>query len=180
MNARTRRWFAAVEDHDRGKVRALLDDGVPVDLRRSDGRTGLMSAALANDAPMAALLLERGANLALEDHAGRNALDHLLGRVAIPVAAHPDDDFEGTATLLLAAGATPTRDSYRSLAMHHLPSDVAFFLRQSGGRGLTSRMVDHFRDEGRRWPHLVDVTHELWVENLALMGRHLGRARGGG
>jgi len=179
MNKRTRAWFAAVEGRDRATGRAQLEGGVPVDLRRSDGRTALMSASLACDADMVELLLAHGADIFLEDNAGRNALHHLLGPVTIPLPAFADDDFEGTATLLLAAGATPNRVSYRYLAMHHVPSLVASFLRLSGGRGLTSRMLEDFRNEARNRPHEVEVDDVSLAENFRLLGVHLGRSRTG-
>lgn len=179
MNKRTRRWFAAVEGHDRAMVRAQLEDGVPVDLRRSDGRAALMSASLACDSAMVELLLAHGADLFLEDNAGRNALHYLLVPVSIPLPAYADEDFEATATLLLAAGAAPDRVSYRSLAMHHVPSLVATFLRLSGGRGLTSRMLDDFRNEARTRPHEVEVDDASLAENFRLLGLQLGRTRTG-
>ena len=129
---------------------------------------------------MTELLLAHGADIDREDNAGRNALHHLLGPVIIAIPAFADEDFEATATLLLAAGAAPNRVSYRSLAMYHVPSLVASFLRLSGGRGLTSRMLDDFRNEARTRPHEVEVDYATLAENFRLLGLQLGRSRTGG
>jgi hypothetical protein len=179
MNKRTRLWFAAVEGHDLAKVRAQLEGGVPVDLLRPDGRTALMTAALTRNTAMAELLLAHGANISLEDNAGRNALHYLLAPVYIVIPAFADEDFEATATLLLAAGAAPDRVSYRTLAMHYEPRMVASFLRLSGGRGLTSRMLNDFRDEARARPHEVEVDYDSLAENFRLFGMQLGQSRTG-
>lgn len=180
MNKRTRRWFAAVESHDRAKVLEQLQGGIPADLRRPDGRTALMTASLVRHTGMAALLLAHGADIYLEDNAGRNALHYLLVPVYIFLPAFADEDLEATATLLLAAGAVPNRACYRSLALYHEPTMVATFLRLSGGRGLTSSMLHEFRNEARTRPHEVEVGYETLAENFRLFGLHLAQSHKGG
>jgi len=56
-------------------VKALLRQGVPVELADADGNTALMKAVQANHPATAALLLRHGANLDRKNTAGESARD---------------------------------------------------------------------------------------------------------
>ncbi|MBW7471878.1 ankyrin repeat domain-containing protein [Marinobacter sp. M216] len=59
-----------------GLLVPLLDAGVPVDIRTSNGETLLMLAAAGNHADTVQLLLEKGANPEATDVDGTTALGH--------------------------------------------------------------------------------------------------------
>lgn len=63
----------AVEDEDAGIVRLLLDLGVDVDERTSDGKTALMVAAGMGHREVGGVLLDGGADVAATDNAGRSS-----------------------------------------------------------------------------------------------------------
>lgn len=56
----------------------LLENGADVNQRSSDGRTPVMWAAFRGNIPTMELLIERGADLTLEDKNGLNAFDVAL------------------------------------------------------------------------------------------------------
>ena len=59
---------------DMAMIRLLLENGVPVDAAAQDGRTALMLAAMFNRVEILEYLLAQGANPALQDARGANAL----------------------------------------------------------------------------------------------------------
>lgn len=78
---------------------ALLDMGVAVDVRGHKGRTPLMCAARGGSAEVARLLLARGADIALQDNGGKDALRY-LGDAESSI---PADRFEETRRVLARA-----------------------------------------------------------------------------
>jgi len=91
-------------------VRALLDDGMPVDTRGWSNFTPLDQAAMHGRTETVRLLIERGADLAdcAFDDEGPTPLDCALWGVKNNRAQ--DGDYPGTVEALLAAGA-PTRNA---------------------------------------------------------------------
>ena len=62
-------------------VEAVLDVGVPVDVRDNKGRTPLHMAATIRETPVMKLLIEKGANVNALDHWGWTPIDHMGGLV---------------------------------------------------------------------------------------------------
>ena len=59
----------------------LLSHGADINIRSSDGRSGLLWAAYRNKIEVMELLLDNGADLHLEDNKGWNALDIAVMRM---------------------------------------------------------------------------------------------------
>jgi ankyrin repeat protein len=65
--------FDAVKGGDVGKVKALLDQKVDVNVRNSVGRTPLMIAVMSGKGEVVKLLLDQGADTSLQDSKGETA-----------------------------------------------------------------------------------------------------------
>lgn len=61
-------YFKSVKNGNIEEVKLLLDQGIDINSKDSQGRTALMLAAYANNAEMAELLINRGADVNLQDH----------------------------------------------------------------------------------------------------------------
>jgi len=68
--------FAAVAEGNVGEVRRLLMAGVSPNVTANGEITPLMVGARNNNVPMVQLLLGNGANAALTDYLGRDAIDY--------------------------------------------------------------------------------------------------------
>jgi ankyrin repeat protein len=97
----------ATQRGDLEAVRGLLDSGVSVDLQRTDGETALMKAVEYDKMEVAALLLERGANVDLQIGPQSQFYDLLNGdgRTALMLAVVLERNKGGMASFLLAHGA---------------------------------------------------------------------------
>jgi ankyrin repeat protein len=89
----------AASGGDTARAKALLDQGVNVNLRGSDGRTPLTEASFAGHAETVKLLLERGADPSLKKADGADAV--ALGQGHKEVA----DIFRGVTSLIEAASS---------------------------------------------------------------------------
>ncbi|MBD3641716.1 MAG: ankyrin repeat domain-containing protein [Marinobacter sp.] len=108
-------------------LRPLLEAGVPVDLRTSDGDSLLMLAASHNHADTVRFLLEKGANPDLANH-----------RLHTPLMAAAISNAVGIVELLLEAGADPRVTdadgaSAMDLAKVHGADDAARRLTEGNG-----------------------------------------------
>jgi ankyrin repeat protein len=92
--------FVAVRAGDAARVKALLDQGVPVDAKARYDRTPLSFAAARGNVEIVRLLLERGADV--------KAKDTFYGATALDWAA--DSGNPEIARLLLAKGAGPAAE----------------------------------------------------------------------
>jgi ankyrin repeat protein len=63
-----------------------LKHGADINIRSSDGRTGLMWAAFRNNVSVAELLLDNGADINAESNDGWNALDIAIMKMNYEVA----------------------------------------------------------------------------------------------
>jgi ankyrin repeat protein len=88
---------------DAAKVKSLLDQGVNVNLKGSDGRTPLTEAAFAGHAEVVKLLLDKGGDPSLKKNDGADAF--ALGASHKEVA----EIFQGISSLIEAASAGDTR-----------------------------------------------------------------------
>ena len=119
------RLVAAAARQDAAAVRALIDEGVDVDARRSDGVTALLWAAHRDDLATAALLLAAGANPdSGDDHgvtpllrAAENASPALVERLLGAGAAADLAQGNGLTPLMVAA-RTGDLDIVHALLQH--------------------------------------------------------------
>jgi uncharacterized protein len=88
---------------DTAKAKALLDQGVNVNLKGSDGRTPLTEAAFAGHAEMVKLLLDKGGDPSIKKMDGADAF--ALGQGHKEVA----EIFQGISSLIEAAGTGDTK-----------------------------------------------------------------------
>ncbi|MDB6111404.1 MAG: ankyrin repeat-containing protein [Pedosphaera sp.] len=74
-------WFGAVQDGDLPRVRALIKEGINVDLHGDDirGATALMRGGLADAVELMELLIKAGADVNAEDNLGSHALEYAAG-----------------------------------------------------------------------------------------------------
>ncbi len=99
LNADEVALLQAASSGDTAKAKALLDQGVNVNLRGSDGRTPLTEASFAGHEEMVKLLLERGADPSLKKADGADAV--ALGQGHKEVA----EIFKGITSLIEAASS---------------------------------------------------------------------------
>ncbi len=119
------RLVAAAARQDAAAVRALIDEGVDVDARRSDGVTALLWAAHRDDVATAGLLLAAGADPdSADDHgvtplirASENASLALVQRLLAAGAAADLAQGNGLTPLMVAA-RTGNLDIVRALLKH--------------------------------------------------------------
>jgi uncharacterized protein len=72
--------ITAVSSGDLGRVSALLQNGVDVNVHGQTGFTGLMAASFAGNVEMAKLLIEHGAKVNDQDFEGRTSLHYAVER----------------------------------------------------------------------------------------------------
>jgi hypothetical protein len=92
--------LAAAEGGARESCRVLLDMSVAIDTRGPFGLTPLMAAAGSGSVEVVELLLDRGADRALKDNAGKTAFDHVVRAEAKEISV----DRTEALRRLLAAG----------------------------------------------------------------------------
>ncbi|MDO6441909.1 MULTISPECIES: ankyrin repeat domain-containing protein [unclassified Marinobacter] len=80
--------FELARNGGAGPLSVMLDAGVPVDMRTSEGESLLMLAARNGHADTVALLLEKGANPELQDADGNTALSLAQGKGAQDTIKH--------------------------------------------------------------------------------------------
>jgi ankyrin repeat protein len=88
---------------DAAKAKSLLDQGVNVNLRGSDGRTPLTEAAYAGHAEVVKLLLDKGADPSLKKNDGADAFMLGVGHKEV------SEIFQGISSLIEAASKGDTK-----------------------------------------------------------------------
>ena len=156
---------------EREIVRELLERGIPVDARTSDGTTPLLIAAASGHAEMIGLLLERGAQVNLGDRQGDTAL----------MAAVRAGSVESIGKLL-AAGAEvdqPDKLGNRALTFARRTgrTDVQRLLQRAGARvesvpSTGARRLDPRSAVARSLPLLEKASKE-WMETRSCNACHL-------
>ena len=141
LHASDARLIDAAAGQDAAAVRALVDEGADVNVRRADGATALLWAAHWDDLEMVELLLRAGADPnAADDHgvtplmrAGENASPRVV-RALLDAGADPDATQTSGLTPLMVAARTGDREVVRALLAHG--ADVNAVTRETGVTAL--------------------------------------------
>ena len=126
----------AAEQGNKQAVSLMLDLGFPIGTRRDDGATALHAAAYAGSTPVVRLLLDRGADLEVQDgHWESPPLEWAVVGSGNRPKTSPDPDWVSTVRALIEAGASTAGISLSPDDPKRPSADVAELLRAYGVSG---------------------------------------------
>lgn len=170
--SQVRRWLDAVSSGNLAAVSVLVKEKMNLNVAAPDGRTALMFAAAAGNAPMLRLLIEAGAEVNARTNSGKTALGYCLN----PWAEGPPPQ-EGASTLeslkvLLAARASITEEVVQCALLYGSTEVMEILLKYKSGVLSRADRIKEILSSCEAWAFDA-LNREEFEHNRELLQAHL-------